>query len=112
MTQFGKGDLVIDPEDASKTAVVVDGPVVVAGTAFYTVLTAGQEQVMLPGSELKRKETNRQSPASWLIDRPLVDPVALSRALTHFKLTSSLTDLVYSFSAARTLFRPHQFKPC
>lgn len=66
---------------------------------------------MLPESELRRKEVDRTNPAAWLVERPLSEPSAFARSVTHFKLTSSLTDLIYSFSAARTLFRPHQFKP-
>ena len=38
-------------------------------------------------------------------------PGAPRESLTQLKLTSSLTDLVYSFSSARTLFRVHQFRP-
>lgn len=90
---------------------VIDGPMVVGGRNFYVLLTADQQETMLPESDITVWETNRSSPASWLVERPLVDPYDLGRALTYLKMSSDLTNLVYSFSAARTLFRPHQFKP-
>jgi superfamily II DNA or RNA helicase len=111
MTPFSRGDRVEDPSDPTRLAVVIEGPVIVGGKPFYTVLTADQDEMMLPGDELRKKATDRSSPASWLVEHPLVDPYALSRAAAHLKISSALTDIVYSFSAARTLFRPHQFKP-
>jgi hypothetical protein len=111
VTELARGDRVVDPDDPTKVAVIIDGPVSVGGTKFFVVLTAAQDEAMIPESELERKQVDRSSPASWLVERPLVDPDAIARALTQIKLSGSLTDLVYSFSSARTLFRPHQFKP-
>lgn len=111
MTQLSRGDRIIDPTNPTATAVVVEGPISVGGRYFYVILTASQEELTMPEDELRKKETNHSSPASWLVERPLVDQVSLSCAATFLKMTSSLTDMIYSFSAARTLFRPHQFKP-
>lgn len=101
----------IDPNDATKTAVILEGPEVVAGTRYYFILTAAQEELFFPEAALVKRQVDQRSPVSWLVDRPLVSPDRLARMVTQLKITTGLTDIVYSFSSTRTLFRVHQFKP-
>lgn len=101
----------MDPTDGAKVAVVVGGPDLVAGTRYYLVKVASGEELFYAGDELVKRPVDLDSPVTWLTERSLVDPDRLARMVTHLKLTTGLTDVVYSFSSTRTLFRVHQFKP-
>ncbi len=111
MGRLERGDRVVDPHDPSKTAVIIDGPENVGGAVFYEVLLASQETMLFREEQLTRQQLDRSNPVSWLVDRPLVDPERLARFVTYLRLSSGLTDVFYSFSSTRTLFRVHQFKP-
>ncbi|WP_421119873.1 helicase-related protein [Aquihabitans daechungensis] len=106
-----RGDLVLDPTALGSTAVVLSAPTAIGGEHFYLVRLASGEETYLPESELIRQEVDRSSPVSWLTDRPLLDPAGMARSMTVLKATSGLTDILYSLSSSRTLFRVHQFKP-
>ncbi|MBN8781420.1 MAG: DEAD/DEAH box helicase family protein, partial [Terrimonas ferruginea] len=101
----------VDPTNPSATAVILSAPTAIGGEHFYLVRLSSGDETYLPEGELARQEVDRSSPVSWLTDRPLLDPAAMARAMTVLKSTSSLTDILYSLSASRTLFRVHQFKP-
>jgi superfamily II DNA or RNA helicase len=108
---LAKGDLVVHPGDSARSAVVVGGPERIGGGTFWLVRLDEDDETWFTEGELRKREVDRSSPAAWLTSRSLVDPANLARALTHLKLTSSLTDIVYSFNSTRTIFRVHQFKP-
>src|SRR2546423_5715317 len=108
---LARGDRVVDPTNPRAVAVIVGGPEIVAGTRFYAVQTADGEEMLFAERDLKKQAVDPNDPVAWLAGRPLVDPDHLARYLTSLKLSSRLTDVVYSFSSTRTLFRVHQFKP-
>jgi superfamily II DNA or RNA helicase len=109
--RFERGDRVVDPHDPLKTAVIVEGPELVGTAFFYEVLLANQETFLFREDQLTKRSIDRSNPVSWLVDRPLVDPARFARFLTQLRLSTGLTDVFYSFSSTRTLFRVHQFKP-
>lgn len=109
--RVSRGDKVKDPTSLGRDAVVIDGPSLVGGTHYYLIVTSSGEEAWYPASDLQNTAPARDSPVGWLTERSLADPDHLARAVTQLKLTSSLTDLVYSFSSTRTVFRVHQFKP-
>ena len=108
---FERGDRVLDPADRSKTAIIVDGPQTINGNRWWEVHSSNGEEMLYREDQLAKSAVDRSSPVSWLTDRPLGDPHRFARFLTHLRLSSGLTDVFYSFSSTRTLFRPHQFKP-
>jgi superfamily II DNA or RNA helicase len=108
---FAKGDRVVDPDNPTATAVVVGGPEVIGPQRFYLVRNQAGEETYFGEGDLTRRGRGLNSPVSWLTQHALSDPDHLARLLTQVKLTSSLTDIIYSLSSTRTLFRVHQFKP-
>lgn len=59
---------------------------------------------------LTRIDGDPRDPAFWLSQPPAsADDVALT--LTWTKLRTPLTDVLYSFAASKTIFRPYQFIP-
>ena len=106
-----RGDIVFYPASSEIEAVVVGGPHRYGSTSYWELRLPNGEDTLAPEGDLGIKTVDIASPISWLTDHPLSDPDSLARALTHLKLTSNLTDLVYSLGATRTLFRVHQFKP-
>ena len=106
-----RGDIVFYPASSEIEAVVIGGPYQYGSTAYWELRLPNGEDTLASEGDLGIKTVDIASPISWLTDHPLSDPDSLARALTHLKLTSNLTDLVYSLGATRTLFRVHQFKP-
>jgi ERCC4-related helicase len=109
--RFERGDRVRDPLNRAKTAVIVDGPETINGHRFWEVHGSNGESMLYREDQLVKPAVDRSSPVSWLTDRPLGDPYRFGRFLTQLRLSSGLTDVFYSFSSTRTLFRAHQFKP-
>lgn len=111
MAQLSRGDRVVDPDDPTATAVVVNGPEMIGGQRFYLIRKQDGEESFFPETDLARREVPPDSPVGWLSKQALADPDHLARLLTQLRLTSGLTDIIYSLSSTRTLFRVHQFKP-
>ncbi|WP_279331018.1 helicase-related protein [Streptomyces sp. OS603R] len=60
--------------------------------------------------DLEALPTSAQDPEDWILRPPApADRTAL--ALTLAKLSTPLTDVVYSYQSSRTVFRPYQFRP-
>jgi superfamily II DNA or RNA helicase len=108
---FSRGDRVIDPDDPNLTAVIVDGPQAIGLQRFYLVRNQSGEEGFFSESDLAPPAIQAEGPVAWLTGQSLGDPDHMARLVTNLKLTSSLTDIIYSLSSTRTLFRVHQFKP-
>jgi hypothetical protein len=81
-------------------------------TLYYEVLLVGEEDAELfPRDDLELVESDRSNPASWLITQPLLDAEEFSEVFTVLRLTTRLSDVLYSFLSSRTVFRVYQFKP-
>jgi hypothetical protein len=107
MARLAKGDRVIDPDDVTATAVVVGGPDQIGSERFYLVRNQSADETYFGESDLARRDVAVDSPVAWVTQHALSDPDHLARLLTHLKLTSGLTDIIYSLSSTRTLFRVH-----
>lgn len=81
----------------------------VDGDVQYTVDVRG-ERLTLGGREVEPVSGHPSDPMMWL-DAPPAGPDEMRLTLAWNKLRHPLTDVLYSYRASRTLFRPYQFKP-
>ncbi|MCF4122011.1 SNF2-related protein [Antribacter sp. KLBMP9083] len=63
-----------------------------------------------PETALERLAGDPRSPAFWT-SQPPARSTDLALTLTHATLRNPLTDVLYSFAASKTVFRPYQFLP-
>ena len=75
----------------------------------YTVDVRG-ERLTLGREEIELVEGDPMDPLVWL-EAPPAGPDEMRLTLAWNKLRHPLTDVLYSYRASRTLFRPYQFKP-
>ena len=54
--------------------------------------------------------TSEDDPYEWIEDTP-GDPFRMAATITRSKISSKLTDTVFSFRATKTIFRAYQFQP-
>ncbi len=107
MPAFSVGQDVIVTGDG-KDGVIRPNRRYVAGSWLYQVFSGGQV--------LRRNERDLQArpmiddASTWVSTSP-VPPKRFAATLTRAKLEGNFTDTMFSFRAARTLFRPYQFKP-
>ena len=73
-------------------------------------LVCGAERVGVFASDVEGLIEDIDTAEAW-IGREPVDGKRTAVALTLTKLSSPLTDVVYSYLASRTVFRPYQFRP-
>lgn len=88
---------------------VIVGHKRVQGQIQYTVNVRG-ERLTLGRDEIEVVEGDPMDPLVWL-DAPPAGPGEMRLTLAWNKLRHPLTDVLYSYRASHTLFRPYQFKP-
>lgn len=80
------------------------------GSVQYRLRDAAGGRRMAFEEDLEALPTSAQDPEDWILRPPApADRTAL--ALTLAKLSTPLTDVVYSYQSSRTVFRPYQFRP-
>ncbi|WP_166028704.1 helicase-related protein [Streptomyces chilikensis] len=79
------------------------------GSVQYTLHGAGG-RLMAFEEDLELLPPSTQDPQDW-IRRPPATADRTALALTLAKLSTPLTDIVYSYQSSRTVFRPYQFRP-
>lgn len=110
--RFSVGDRVRLSGDSEAVGTVLTPGQPVAGTYFYAALFPGEDEPSLYGEDdLVLVQTDPNNPVAWLLDQPLADAETFGEYLTVLKLSSRLTDVLYSFLSSRTVLRVYQFKP-
>ncbi|MFF0808132.1 helicase-related protein [Streptomyces albogriseolus] len=80
------------------------------GSVQYRLRDAAGGIRMAFEEDLEALPTSTDDPEDWILRPPApADRTAL--ALTLAKLSTPLTDVVYSYQSSRTVFRPYQFRP-
>ena len=83
---FASPDAVVRAAAASSMKAWADSadvPVLLEAYARYLVLTSSQEEILFREQQLSKRESDRHSPVSWLVDRPLADRAPRRRACTR-----------------------------
>jgi SNF2 family DNA or RNA helicase len=110
--RFSASDRVRMSTDPGRTGTVISGGQALAGTFYYQVIFVGEvEPSLYREVDLQLLETDPNNPVSWLLEQPLAEANAFGEYLTVLKLSSRLSDVLYSFLSSRTVFRVYQFKP-
>ncbi|MFH9862512.1 helicase-related protein [Streptomyces sp. NPDC017202] len=106
---FALGDLV-RLAGRRETLTVVKATPIRDGSVQYRLQDATGGRRMAFEEDLEALPPSTDDPEDWILRPPApADRTAL--ALTLAKLSTPLTDVVYSYQSSRTLFRPYQFRP-
>lgn len=92
----------------SQIGIITGEPIRSRGALYYSVFI-DQRLSEVPASQLVVVEPD-EGPETWIRGEPSTVS-DFARSLTVEKLTSELTDTVYSYRSSRTLYRSYQFRP-
>ncbi len=107
--KFVRGDLV-RLAAGTQTLTVIKARLLRDGSVQYTLQDANGRRIMAFEEDLEALPPDTKDPEDWILRPPApADRTAL--ALTLAKLSTPLTDVVYSYQSSRTVFRPYQFRP-
>ncbi len=76
----------------------------------YTLRGLDRRPIKVFEDALEAVDDTSDEPEDWIRDAP-VSATDTALRLTLAKLSTPLTDTVYSFQSSRTVFRPYQFRP-
>ncbi|MEU1595118.1 helicase-related protein [Streptomyces sp. NPDC005708] len=76
----------------------------------YTLRGAEERSIKVFEDDLEAVTATVDDPEQWILQAP-VSAAQTALTLTLAKLSTPLTDTVYSFQSSRTVFRPYQFRP-
>ncbi|MBT2364264.1 DEAD/DEAH box helicase [Streptomyces sp. ISL-10] len=80
------------------------------GGVQYMLQDAAGNRIRAFEEDLEALPPSAEDPEDWILRAPAsANRTAL--ALTLAKLSTPLTDIVYSYQSSRTVFRPYQFRP-
>ncbi|MFB7554472.1 helicase-related protein [Streptomyces brevispora] len=106
---FAPGELVRLPSRGD-THTVVKVRLARDGGVQYVLQDAVGRRIRAFEEDLEAIPPSAEDPEDWILRAPAAaDRTAL--ALTLAKLSTPLTDIVYSYQSSRTVFRPYQFRP-
>lgn len=106
---FARGDLV-RLAGRRETFTVLRATPTRDGSVQYRLQDATGGRHMAFEEDLEALPPSADEPEDWVLRPPApADRTAL--ALTLAKLSTPLTDVVYSYQSSRTVFRPYQFRP-
>ncbi|GHE84913.1 hypothetical protein GCM10018789_11150 [Streptomyces werraensis] len=106
---FGPGDSV-RLAGTREVFTVVKATPIRDGSIQYRLRDARGARRMAFEEDLEALPPDADDPEDWIIRPPApADRTAL--VLTLAKLSTPLTDVVYSYQSSRTVFRPYQFRP-
>ncbi|MEU9069632.1 helicase-related protein [Streptomyces sp. NPDC048306] len=106
---FGPGDLVRLAGRREAFTVIKVTPTRDGGVQYRLQDAAGRRRMAFE-EDLEALPPSTEDPEDWILRPPApADRTAL--ALTLAKLSTPLTDVVYSYQSSRTVFRPYQFRP-
>ncbi|MER7189890.1 DEAD/DEAH box helicase [Streptomyces flaveolus] len=106
---FGRGDLVRLAGRREAFTVTKVTPTRDGGVQYRLQDAAGGRHMAFE-EDLEALPPSTEDPEDWVLRPPApADRTAL--ALTLAKLSTPLTDVVYSYQSSRTVFRPYQFRP-
>ncbi|MGX1565619.1 helicase-related protein [Streptomyces sp. NPDC055506] len=107
---FVRGDLVRLAGGRETFTVVKVTPTRDGGVQYRLQDASGGRSRMAFEEDLEALPPSSDDPEDWILRPPApADRTAL--ALTLAKLSTPLTDVVYSYQSSRTVFRPYQFRP-
>ncbi|MFD4599866.1 helicase-related protein [Streptomyces sp. NPDC058464] len=106
---FARGDLV-RLAARQETFTVIRATPTRDGGIHYRLQDATGRHRMAFEEDLEALPPSTEEPEDWIL-RPPVAADRTALALTLAKLSTPLTDVVYSYQSSRTVFRPYQFRP-
>jgi len=91
----------------------ISGPPQSYGSTYFYDVQIGEEDdpALYPEEDLELVKSAGASPARWLLDQPLSPADEFGEFFTLTKLSTRLSDILYSYLSSRTVFRVYQFKP-
>ncbi|MFE5188437.1 helicase-related protein [Streptomyces sp. NPDC056628] len=106
---FNPGDFV-RLAGTRETFTVVKATPIRDGSVHYRLRDVRGGRRMAFEEDLEELPPGAEDPEDWII-RPPASADRTALVLTLAKLSTPLTDVVYSYQSSRTVFRPYQFRP-